>query len=83
MAYPSSPFLHTIAPFSDNDFTDVVDLPAGVSDIKSVQPGMWPPTATSKQLQTSLASKWLQWLQMLRCQATDANGSEMDQDADK
>ena len=31
VAYPSPPFLHTVAPLSDNDFTDVVDLPAGVT----------------------------------------------------
>jgi len=71
-----SPFLHTVAPFSDNDFTDVVDRPASRRrDIKSVQPGMWPPTATSKQLQTSLAGD--------AEVSGDANGSKMDQEADK
>jgi len=31
MAYPSPPFLHTVTPFSDNDFTDIVDLPVSVT----------------------------------------------------
>ena len=46
--YPAPPFLHTIAPFSENDLTDVVDLPAGVTSYQVSQY-----VATHRDVQTA------------------------------
>jgi len=62
VAYPSPPFLHTVAPFSDNDFTDVwTDLPAGVTSNQFSRVCGHPPRRPNS---------CRHWLEMRRCQAT-------------
>ena len=69
---PLPPFLHTVAVFRDNDFTDIVDLPAGVT---SNQFSRY--VATHRNVQTT-ADITDQQVAADAEVSGNANGSEMD-----